>query len=60
MKNIKKIILLLILSLTITNCSINRYACNPKKPLFKYKSTVHGYGTWNYKKYQTPKRKLIK
>ena len=55
--------ILIAISLFLSGCLINRNrsACPPKRPLFKkYQPRLQGNEKWNYKKYQGPKRKLLK
>ena len=64
MKNTKIFTVILIaISLFLSGCFFTRdkVSCPPKRPLFKkYQPRLQGNQKWNYKKYQAPKRKLLK
>ena len=64
MKNTKLYTLIVVMiSVFLSGCFFTRdkVSCPPKKPLFKkYQPRLQGSEKWNYKKYQGPKRKLLK
>ena len=55
--------ILIAISLFLSGCFFTRdkVSCSHKRPLFKkYQPRLQGGRQWNYKKYQGPKRKLLK
>ena len=64
MKNTKLYAVILVMaSVFMSGCFLtrNNESCSTKRPLFKnYQPRLQGNERWDYRDYQTPKRKLIK
>lgn len=63
MKKTKLFTLIIMILVFASSCIVNRnrVSCETRKPLFKkYQPRIQGSEKWNYKKYQGPKRKVLK